>query len=78
MPVSIMPHIAYVGLGSNLQDPRRQLQRAFADLDGLPATRVLARSSTRIVTTVAAWNRRHYSIGYPVFAGYLTAYIELN
>ena len=45
MPVSIMPHIAYVGLGSNLQDPHRQLQRAFVDLDGLPGTRVLSRSS---------------------------------
>ena len=40
-----MPHIAYVGLGSNLQDPHGQLQRAFVDLDGLPGTQVVARSS---------------------------------
>jgi 2-amino-4-hydroxy-6-hydroxymethyldihydropteridine diphosphokinase len=40
-----MPHTAFVGLGSNLEDPRSQLQRAFADLDALPGTRLVARSS---------------------------------
>jgi 2-amino-4-hydroxy-6-hydroxymethyldihydropteridine diphosphokinase len=40
-----MPHIAYIGLGSNLEDPHSQLQRAFVDLAGLPETRLLARSS---------------------------------
>ena len=40
-----MPHIAYIGLGSNLEDPRSQLQRAFVDLAGLPETLLLARSS---------------------------------
>ena len=40
-----MPHIAFIGLGSNLEDPRSQLQRAFAELDGLPETRLVARSS---------------------------------
>jgi len=40
-----MPHIAFIGLGSNLEDPRSQLQRAFAELDGLPDTRLTARSS---------------------------------
>lgn len=40
-----MPHIAFIGLGSNLQDPRRQLLRAFAELDQLPDTRLIARSS---------------------------------
>jgi len=38
-------HIAYIGLGSNLEDPHSQLQRAFADLEGLPGTRLVARSS---------------------------------
>ncbi len=33
-------HLAYIGLGSNLQGPQQQLQRAFADLDGLPGTRL--------------------------------------
>jgi len=45
MPVSIMGHIAFIGLGSNLEDPHSQLQRAFVDLEGLPGTRLLARSS---------------------------------
>ncbi|MBI5438091.1 MAG: 2-amino-4-hydroxy-6-hydroxymethyldihydropteridine diphosphokinase [Nitrosomonadales bacterium] len=40
-----MPHIAFIGLGSNLEDPRSQLQRAFAELGGLPETRLVARSS---------------------------------
>jgi 2-amino-4-hydroxy-6-hydroxymethyldihydropteridine diphosphokinase len=38
-------HIAYIGLGSNLEDPQNQLRRAFADIDTLPDTRVAARSS---------------------------------
>jgi len=40
-----MPHIAFIGLGSNLEDPRSQLQRAFAELDRLPETRLVAHSS---------------------------------
>jgi 2-amino-4-hydroxy-6-hydroxymethyldihydropteridine diphosphokinase len=37
--------LAYVGLGSNLQDPRRQVERAFEELDALPHTRLVKRSS---------------------------------
>lgn len=37
--------IAFVGLGSNLDDPRARVLRAFQALDSLPHTRVLARSS---------------------------------
>jgi 2-amino-4-hydroxy-6-hydroxymethyldihydropteridine diphosphokinase len=40
-----MAHIAFIGLGSNLDDPHSQLQRAFVDLDGLPQTRLAVRSS---------------------------------
>lgn len=40
-----MPHTAFIGLGSNLEDPGRQLQRAFADIERLPGTRLLLRSS---------------------------------
>lgn len=36
---------AYIGLGSNLDDPVAQIVRAFAELAELPATRVVARSS---------------------------------
>lgn len=38
-------HFAYIGLGSNLEDPLAQLRRAFADIDKLPDTRLVARSS---------------------------------
>ena len=37
--------IAYVGIGSNLDDPRRQVLNAFSDLDSLPHTRVVKKSS---------------------------------
>lgn len=40
-----MPHIAFIGLGSNLEDPHSQLQQAFTELDRLPDTRLVARSS---------------------------------
>jgi 2-amino-4-hydroxy-6-hydroxymethyldihydropteridine diphosphokinase len=41
-PASWWP--AYVGLGSNLDDPPRQLERAFAALAQLPQTRLVLRS----------------------------------
>src|SRR6478672_9977269 len=37
-----MPTRAYIGLGSNLADPRRQLAKALARLDALDGVRVLA------------------------------------
>jgi len=37
--------IAFVGLGSNLDDPRTQVLQALQALNSLPHTRVLARSS---------------------------------
>ena len=36
---------AYVALGSNLDDPRGQVERAIAELSGLPGARLVARSS---------------------------------
>ncbi|HEY0665379.1 MAG TPA: 2-amino-4-hydroxy-6-hydroxymethyldihydropteridine diphosphokinase [Gallionella sp.] len=39
-----MKHIAFIGLGSNLQDPRKQLERAFSDLAGLPDTQLVQKS----------------------------------
>lgn len=38
-------HVAFIGLGSNLEDPCSQLRRAFDDLAGLPGTKLIARSS---------------------------------
>jgi len=40
-----MTHLAFIGLGSNLHDPRSQLQQAFADIGQLPDTKLLAQSS---------------------------------
>jgi len=37
-------HIAFIGLGSNLEDPLSQLRRAFADMGNLPETRLVAQS----------------------------------
>jgi 2-amino-4-hydroxy-6-hydroxymethyldihydropteridine diphosphokinase len=37
--------IAYVGIGSNLAEPRTQVLDAFKELDRLPHTRVVKRSS---------------------------------
>ena len=37
--------IAYVGIGSNLDDPRAQVLGAFEELDTLPHTRVVRKSS---------------------------------
>jgi 2-amino-4-hydroxy-6-hydroxymethyldihydropteridine diphosphokinase len=42
-----LPHWvpAYVAIGSNLDDPARQVERAFSALAGLPQTRLVLRSS---------------------------------
>ena len=40
-----MNHRAFVALGSNLKDPQQQVLRALTELDGLPGTRVIAKSA---------------------------------
>jgi 2-amino-4-hydroxy-6-hydroxymethyldihydropteridine diphosphokinase len=37
--------LAYVGLGANLEGPRRQLEQALVELAGLPETRLMRQSS---------------------------------
>ena len=37
--------LAFVGIGSNLDDPRAQVLRAFEELEALPHTRVVKKSS---------------------------------
>jgi len=37
--------IAYVGIGSNLDEPRKQVLEAFTELERLPQTRLLKKSS---------------------------------
>ena len=41
----MMEHTVFVGLGSNLADPRAQVLQAMRELDDLPQVRVLRRSS---------------------------------
>ena len=53
-----MPTVAFVGLGSNLADPVRQLQRAMAAIGELPHTRILARSSLYCSAPVGALARQ--------------------
>ncbi|MBI5007883.1 MAG: 2-amino-4-hydroxy-6-hydroxymethyldihydropteridine diphosphokinase [Nitrosomonadales bacterium] len=44
-PTVSRPHVAFIGLGSNLSDPAAQVTQALDMLDGLPQTRLLRRSS---------------------------------
>jgi 2-amino-4-hydroxy-6-hydroxymethyldihydropteridine diphosphokinase len=44
--------IAYVALGANLADPVAQVEGALAELDGIPGTRVTARSSLYLTAPV--------------------------
>lgn len=41
----IATHSAYIGLGSNLEDPVQQLKQALIELDQLPDTRLVKASS---------------------------------
>ena len=40
----ISPSVAYIGLGSNLDDPLQQIRKAMHALDRIPQTRVIADS----------------------------------
>ncbi|GMR07524.1 MAG: hypothetical protein BMS9Abin26_0527 [Gammaproteobacteria bacterium] len=39
-----MTHLAYIGIGSNLDGPVQRVQRAFADLDDMPGCRCVKHS----------------------------------
>lgn len=41
----MMPISAYIGLGANLNDPVAQIEHAFAELDRIAGTHLVARSS---------------------------------
>ena len=47
-----MPVPAYIGLGSNLAHPRRQLAKALASLDGIDGIRVVAVSPSYVTAPV--------------------------
>ena len=60
--------LAYVGLGANLGEPRRQLLAALDELGSLPDTRVTARSSFY----------RSAPVGYAAQPDFLNAVAELQ
>ena len=60
--------VAFVGLGSNLGEPVVQVQGAFAELDGLPRSRVLKRSSLY----------RSAPVGYAKQPDFINAVVQLE
>lgn len=63
-----MTHIAYIGLGSNLEDPPDQLQRALVTIGRLPGTQLLAKSSLY----------RGAPVGYPDQPDFVNAVAKLE
>ena len=51
---------AYVGLGSNLQTPARQVSRAFAELNRIPDTKCTARSSLYVSAPLGSPDQPDY------------------
>jgi len=56
---SVQTH-AYVGLGSNLEDPAEQVRKALGELNSIPDTRCLARSSLYVSTPVGPPDQPEY------------------
>lgn len=54
------PAVAYVGLGSNLDDPQAQVRLALAALDALPATRLVATSPLYATAPVGPQDQPDY------------------
>lgn len=52
--------VAYIGLGSNLDDPRRQVEQALVELGTLPSTRLLSRSSLYRSAPLGLQDQPHY------------------
>lgn len=59
---------AYVALGANLDDPRSQVLQALDELDGIPESRVVCRSSLY----------RTASVGYPDGPDFINAVARLD
>jgi len=60
--------LAYIGIGSNLDDPRGQVLAAFEELDRLPHTRLVKRSSLY----------RSAPVGYAAQPDFVNAVAELE
>jgi 2-amino-4-hydroxy-6-hydroxymethyldihydropteridine diphosphokinase len=54
------PQLAYLGLGSNLADPERQVRQALSALSGLPETRLLAASALYATDPVGPQDQPSY------------------
>lgn len=52
--------LAYIGLGSNLENPRAQVEQAFAELSALPSSQLLKRSSLYSSTAVGPGEQPDY------------------
>ena len=51
---------AYVGMGSNLENPRAQVERAFTELAELPHTKLLGRSALYLSQAVGPGDQPNY------------------
>jgi 2-amino-4-hydroxy-6-hydroxymethyldihydropteridine diphosphokinase len=60
--------LAYIGIGSNLEDPQAQVEHAFDELARLPRTRLSARSSLY----------RSTPVGYAAQPDFINAVAELD
>ena len=54
------PVTAYIGLGSNLEDPLEQVRRALAELDAVPGSRLAARSGLYRSPPMGPAEQPHY------------------
>ncbi|MFZ5482802.1 MAG: 2-amino-4-hydroxy-6-hydroxymethyldihydropteridine diphosphokinase [Pseudomonadota bacterium] len=61
-------HTAFIALGANLGEPARQIESAFAALDGLEGTRLTARSALYV----------SHPEGYPEQPDYLNAVARID
>tara|TARA_R110002096_G_scaffold42642_24_gene114919 strand:+ start:2923 stop:3429 length:507 start_codon:yes stop_codon:yes gene_type:complete len=53
-------HLAHIGLGSNLDDPRAQVSTAIAEIGALPGTDIVARSSLYSSPPMGPQDQPHY------------------
>lgn len=60
--------LAYVGIGSNLGEPEQQVRQAFAELDRMPQTRLVKKSSLY----------RSSPIGYAIQPEFINAVAQLE
>lgn len=55
-----MPELAYIGLGSNLDNPTAHVRTAIAEIDALPGVEIVARSSLYSSPPMGPQDQPHY------------------